>query len=261
MQLGRVLLGDTPVLVVVENGVAYRADGDPFQGVVRKGEEIGPFAAQTVLPPVARPSKIVAVGLNYALHVTENDPTRTIPDEPVLFMKPPSALLGHGGTILLPPGNRIDYEAELCLVIGRRASRVPESSALDYVLGYTCGNDVSHRDYQRKDGQWVRAKGFDTFCPLGPVIVTDLDPNDLAICSRLNGEVRQNNRTSNMLFPPAFLVSFISNVMTLEPGDVIMTGTPEGVGPMKPGDVIEVEIEGIGVLRNTVAARPAEAAS
>jgi len=157
--------------------------------------------------------------------------------------------------ILLPPGNRIDHEAELCIVIGRRASRVPEAQALDYVLGYTCGNDVSHRDYQRKDGQWVRAKGFDTFCPLGPVIATDLDPNDLAIQSRLNGEVRQNSRTSNMIFSPVFLVSFISNVMTLEPGDVIMTGTPEGVGPMQPGDTIEVEIEGIGTLRNTTRAR------
>lgn len=159
------------------------------------------------------------------------------------------------GTILLPPGNRIDYEAELCLVVGRRARRVPESEALEYLLGYTCGNDVSHRDFQYKDGQWVRGKGFDTFCPLGPWIETELDPSDLAIRSRLNGELRQNSRTSEMLFSPAFLVSFISHVMTLEPGDIIMTGTPYGVGPMNPGDVIEVEIEGIGVLRNLVGAR------
>lgn len=161
-----------------------------------------------MLPPVERPSKIVAVGLNYAAHVTENDPTRKIPDEPVLFLKPPSALLGHGGTILLPPGNRIDYEAELCLVVGRRARRVPESEALEYLLGYTCGNDVSHRDFQYKDGQWVRGKGFDTFCPLGPWIETELDPSDLAIRSRLNGELRQNSRTSQMLF--SLLFSFRS---------------------------------------------------
>jgi 2-keto-4-pentenoate hydratase/2-oxohepta-3-ene-1,7-dioic acid hydratase in catechol pathway len=253
MKIARVLADGEPALAIVEDGVAYRAEGELF-GRLRRGPEIGAFDRLTVLPPV-EPSKIVAVGLNYAAHVTENDPTRQIPDEPVIFMKPPSALLGHGGRILLPPGNRIDYEAELCIVIGREAYRVPESAALDYVLGYTCGNDVSHREYQRKDGQWVRAKGFDTFCPLGPVIETELDPSDLAIQSRLNGEVRQSSRTSNMLFGPALLVSFISNVMTLKPGDVIMTGTPEGVGPMRPGDVIEIEVEGIGVLRNLVAAR------
>jgi 2-keto-4-pentenoate hydratase/2-oxohepta-3-ene-1,7-dioic acid hydratase in catechol pathway len=255
MKLARILVDGTPTAVVVEDGVAYEAHGDWFVGEPRRGRELGLFEAFTVLPPVERPSKIVAVGLNYAAHVTENDPSRKIPDEPELFLKPPSALLGHGGTILLPPGNRIDYEAELCLVIGRRAQRVPESSALDYVLGYTCGNDVSHRDLQYKDGQWVRGKGFDTFCPLGPWIETELDPSDLAIVSRLNGEPRQNSRTSQMLFPPAFLVSFISQVMTLEPGDVIMTGTPYGVGPMVPGDVIEVEIERIGVLRNLVGTR------
>lgn len=253
MKIARVLVDGEPALVIVEDGIAYRAEGELF-GRLRRGPEIAAFDQLTVLPPV-EPSKIVAVGLNYAAHVTENDPTRQIPDEPVIFMKPPSALLGHGGRILLPSGNRIDYEAELCIVIGREAYRVPEQAALDYVLGYTCGNDVSHREYQRKDGQWVRAKGFDTFCPLGPVIETELDPSDLAIQSRLNGEVRQSSRTSNMLFGPAFLVSFISNVMTLKPGDVIMTGTPEGVGPMRPGDIIEIEVEGIGVLRNPVAAR------
>ncbi|MCM8745900.1 fumarylacetoacetate hydrolase family protein [Thermomicrobium sp. CFH 73360] len=255
MELARILVDGVPKAVVVEDGIAYEAQGDWFVERPRRGRPLGPFESFSVLPPVERPSKIVAVGLNYAAHVTENDPTRKIPDEPVLFLKPPSALLGHGGTILLPPGNRIDYEAELCLVVGRRARRVPESQALGYLLGYTCGNDVSHRDFQYKDGQWVRGKGFDTFCPLGPWIETELDPSDLAVRSRLNGELRQNSRTSQMLFSPAFLVSFISHVMTLEPGDIIMTGTPYGVGPMKPGDVIEVEIEGIGVLRNLVGAR------
>lgn len=238
---------------IVEDGIVYRGEGDLFSGL-RKGAEVGPFDGLTILPPVA-PSKIVAVGLNYALHVTENDPTRQIPTEPVIFMKPTTALIGHGGVIELPPADRIDYEAELCIVIGKEAYRVAEERALDYVLGYTCGNDVSHRDYQRKDGQWVRAKGFNTFCPLGPVIETDLDPGNVAIQSRLNGEVRQNSHTSNLIFNPAFLISFISNVMTLLPGDVIMTGTPEGVGPMKPGDTIEVEVEGIGTLRNTTRAR------
>jgi len=255
VRLARIIVDGRPTPVVVEGDIAYEAIGDWFAGAPRRGRELGPFESFTVLPPVERPSKIVAVGLNYAAHVTENDPTRKIPDEPVLFLKPPSALLGHGGTILLPPGNRIDYEAELCIVIGRRASRVRETEALDYVLGYTCGNDVSHRDQQYKDGQWVRGKGYDTFCPLGPWIETELDPSDLAIVSRLNGELRQNARTSQMLFPPAFLIAFIANVMTLEPGDVIMTGTPYGVGPMVPGDTIEVEIEGIGVLRNPVGAR------
>ncbi|MFN3335966.1 MAG: fumarylacetoacetate hydrolase family protein, partial [Thermomicrobium sp.] len=200
-------IDEVPKTVVVEDGIAYEAYGDWFVERPRRGCALGPFESFSVLPPVERPSKIVAVGLNYAAHVTENDPTRKIPDEPVLFLKPPSALLGHGGTILLPPGNRIDYEAELCLVVGRRAQRVPESAALGYLLGYTCGNDVSHRDFQYKDGQWVRGKGFDTFCPLGPWVETELDPSDLAIRSRLNGELRQNSRTSQMLFSPAFLVS------------------------------------------------------
>jgi 2-keto-4-pentenoate hydratase/2-oxohepta-3-ene-1,7-dioic acid hydratase in catechol pathway len=234
---------------VVGDGVVYRAEGDLF-GTLERGERAGTLDELTLDVPV-RPGKIVAVGLNYALHVTENDPTRSVPTEPVIFMKPTSALLPHNGVIVMPPAERIDYEAELCIVIGRQARQVSEAEALEYVLGYTCGNDVSHRDYQRKDGQWVRAKGFDTFCPLGPVIETELDPGNVAIQSRLNGEVKQNSHTSNLIFNPAFLISFISNVMTLHPGDVIMTGTPEGVGPMQPGDTIEVEVEGIGVLRNT----------
>ncbi len=253
MKIARFLEHGEPRLGIVEGGLVHRAEGDVF-GTLKRGPVVGELDHMALLPPI-QPSKIVAVGLNYALHVTENDPTRQIPDEPVLFMKPTTSLLGHGGVIELPPGERIDYEAELCIVIGREAYRIREEEALDYVLGYTCGNDVSHRDYQRKDGQWVRAKGFNTFCPLGPVIETEVDPTDLAIRSRLNGEVRQNSRTSNLIFKPAFLVAFIANVMTLLPGDVIMTGTPEGVGPMRPGDVIEVEIEGIGTLRNGTRAR------
>lgn len=256
MKITRFVEDGQPRLGIVEGDTVYRAEGELLDGpgALQKGAVAGTLESLDLLPPV-EPGKIVAVGLNYAAHVTENDPTREVPDEPVLFMKPTSALLPHGGVIELPPGDRIDYEAELCIVMGRRAYRVSEDEALDYVLGYTAGNDVSHRDYQRKDGQWVRAKGFNTFCPLGPVIATDIDPNQLAIQSRLNGEVRQHSNTSDMIFKPAFLISFISNIMTLEPGDVIMTGTPEGVGGMKPGDTIEVEIEGIGILRNTTRAR------
>ncbi len=253
MKIVRYLDNGSPRYGIVENGTVYQAEGDLFEGL-SKGASAGSMDAMTILPPV-EPSKIVAVGLNYALHVTENDPNRQVPTEPVLFMKPQTGLLGHGGVIELPEANRIDEEAEFCMVIGKQASRVSESDALDYVLGYTCGNDVSHRDFQRKDGQWVRAKGFDTFCPLGPVIETDLDPNNLDIKGKINGEVKQSSNTSDLMFKPAFLVSFISNVMTLLPGDVIMTGTPNGVSPLKPGDTVEVEIEGIGTLRNTTRAR------
>ena len=240
---------------VLRDGMVFRAHGTPF-ATLDIGEAVGPLEDLRLLPPV-EPTKIIGVGLNYARHVTEHDPNRQIPSEPVLFMKPTTALIPHGGTILLPPGDRIELEAELCVVISRQAYRVSEDAAPDYILGYTCGNDVSHRDFQRKDGQWVRAKGFDTFAPIGPAIETEIDPADLAITSRLNGQVRQQSRTAHMLFRPAFLVSFISNVMTLLPGDIIMTGTPEGVAALAPGDTIEVEIEGIGILRNDVAARDA----
>jgi 2-keto-4-pentenoate hydratase/2-oxohepta-3-ene-1,7-dioic acid hydratase in catechol pathway len=240
---------------IVEGDAAYQADGELFSGHgLLRGEELGPAAALTLLPPVL-PGKIVCVGLNYAAHVTENDPNRVVPDEPVLFMKPPTALVASGQAIeIAHPDHRTDHEAELAIVIGRPGRDIAEADAPDFILGFTCGNDVSDRVLQKKDGQWVRAKGFDTYCPLGPWIETDLDPSDLSVVSRLNGETRQSQRTSAMIFKPHFLVAFISRVMTLEPGDVIMTGTPEGVGPMQPGDAIEVEIEGIGVLSNRVVA-------
>jgi len=239
---------------ILDGESVLAAGGDPFTGALRPGGTVGRLGEVALRPPV-RPGKIVCVGLNYAAHVTENDPTRVVPEEPVLFMKPPSALIGPGGAIRIAnPGNRTDYEAELAIVIGRRARNVAEGDAPDYVLGYTAGNDVSDRVLQKKDGQWVRAKGYDTYCPLGPCLVTadELDPGDLKVESRLNGEVRQSQRTSSMIFPPFFLVGFVSRVMTLEPGDVILTGTPEGVGPMAAGDTIEVEVEGVGVLRNRV---------
>ena len=252
MKIVRYLDNGSPSFGIVENGTVYRAEGDPLGGLIR-GALAGPMESLTILPPV-EPSKIVAVGLNYALHVTENDPTRQVPTEPVLFMKPQTALLGHGGVIELPEGDRIDHEAELCIVMGKKASRVSEDEALDYVLGYTCGNDVSHRVFQRKDGQWVRAKGFDTFCPFGPWIDTDFDPADAVLTVRVNGQMRQLASTRDMVFSVGVLIAYISSVMTLEPGDLVFTGTPAGVSPLKAGDTVEVEIDGLGLLSNVVKA-------
>jgi 2-keto-4-pentenoate hydratase/2-oxohepta-3-ene-1,7-dioic acid hydratase in catechol pathway len=248
--------GDAARLGAVD-GDAVRAAGGELFGTPIPGERVGALADLTLLPPVA-PSKIVAVGLNYADHIAESGQARALPKEPVLFLKPPTSLLGHGGTILLPVGAEpVHYEAELAVVIGRRARHVRRQDAYDYVLGLTCGNDVSARNYQQQDGQLGRAKGFDTFTPLGPWIATDLRADALAIQLRLNGEVKQSSNTRHLLFDVPFLIAFISGVMTLLPGDVIMTGTPAGVGPMQPGDRVEVEIEGIGTLANGVAAESA----
>ena len=246
--------GGQPRYGIVEDDTVYRGDGDLFAGLA-KGERVGKLADLTVLVPV-EPSKIVAVGLNYRRHIEEMARGRnlTIPDEPVIFMKPPTALLPDGGVIDVIPGDRTDFEAEICIIMGKEAYRVPEERAFDYVLGYTCGNDVSNRSVFG-GGQFTRGKGFNGYAPLGPVIETELDPDHVMVSSRLNGEVRQNASTETMLFGCAHLISFISNIMTLLPGDVIMTGTPEGVGSLQPGDTIEVEVEGIGVLRNTTRAR------
>jgi 2-keto-4-pentenoate hydratase/2-oxohepta-3-ene-1,7-dioic acid hydratase in catechol pathway len=200
-----------------------------------------------------RPSKVVGVGLNYRAHAAEMG--KAIPDEPLLFLKPPSALIGPGEAIALPPGyQRIDFEGELGIVIGTRARRVEKEQALDVVAGYTCVNDVTVRDLQVKDVQYTRAKGFDSFCPNGPRVAAGLDPSDLTIETRVNGEVRQRSSTSDMIFDVPAIVAFVSGVMTLEPGDLITTGTPPGVGPLAPGDRVEIEIEGIGVLENPVRA-------
>ncbi len=204
-----------------------------------------------LLPPCL-PTKIVAVGLNYKDHAEEmkKDP----PEEPMLFMKPSTSVIGHEENIIYPKhmSSRVDYEGELAVVIGRKASWVKEREAYQYVFGYTCINDVTARDLQAKDVQYTRAKGFDTFAPIGPVIETEIDPGNLKITTILNGEIRQHSRTSNLIFSVPRLISFISHVMTLLPGDIIATGTPAGIGPMKSGDKVEVEIEGIGVLRNYV---------
>ncbi len=198
------------------------------------------------------PSKIVCVGRNYAEHAKELG--NEAPSEPILFLKPPSAVLAHGGTIVRPAASqRVDFEGELAIVIGRQAKNVKADEWRDYVRGFACANDVTARDLQKKDIQFTRGKGFDTFCPIGPHVETELDVSDLRVTTRVNGETRQDGRTSQMIFSCGYLLEFISGIMTLMPGDVILTGTPAGVGPLAAGDTVEVEIEGIGVLQNHVA--------
>jgi 2-keto-4-pentenoate hydratase/2-oxohepta-3-ene-1,7-dioic acid hydratase in catechol pathway len=214
-------------------------------------EGVLPLADVHLLSPVT-PTKIVCVGLNYRTHVAEMG--HDTPSEPVIFIKPSTSAIGPGQTILLPEGvGRVDHEAELGVVIGRRTRHVSVEQAPEHVIGFTCGNDVTARDVQKRDGQWTRAKGYDTFCPLGPW-VADVDPSDLELECLVNGEVRQKARTSDMLFGAYDLVSFVSQVMTLVPGDVILTGTPGGISELHPGDTVEVRIEGVGSLVNPVAA-------
>ncbi len=205
--------------------------------------------AQLLAPAI--PTKVVCVGINYRAHAKEMG--HALPEEPVIFLKPPTSVIGHGAEIRVPAGLEcVDYEAELAVVLGRRTHNVTPEEAPAHILGYTCANDVTSRVLQQRDKQWTRAKGFDTFCPLGPWVETDVDPRDLRIESYVNGELRQHARTSDMIFDPYELVSFVSRVMTLLPGDVVLTGTPSGIGPMVAGDVVEVRIEGIGSLINRV---------
>jgi 2-keto-4-pentenoate hydratase/2-oxohepta-3-ene-1,7-dioic acid hydratase in catechol pathway len=201
-----------------------------------------------LLAPCA-PSKIVCLGLNYRSHAAEAN--QAVPKEPLIFLKPPTAIIGHEDKILYPEmSQRVDYEGELGVVIKKTASRVSEGDALDYVLGYTCFNDVTARDLQSRDGQWTRAKGFDTFAAFGPCIETELDPQNTPVETYLNGELKQKGNTCDLIFSVRTVIGFISRVMTLLPGDVIATGTPEGIGQMKPGDTVEIKIEPIGTLRN-----------
>jgi 2-keto-4-pentenoate hydratase/2-oxohepta-3-ene-1,7-dioic acid hydratase in catechol pathway len=219
------------------------------RGRIAESHEVPPGAA--LLPPVT-PTKIVCVGRNYADHAKELG--NEVPAEPLLFFKPPSALLAPGGTIVRPAvSQRVEFEGELAIVIGRTAKDVRANAWRDYVRGFACANDVTARDLQKKDVQFTRGKGFDTFCPIGPCIEDDLDVSDLRVTTRVNGETRQDGRTSQMIFPPGVLLEFITAVMTLVPGDVILTGTPAGVGPLDAGETVEVEVEGIGVLTNVVA--------
>ncbi len=199
------------------------------------------------------PGKIIGIGRNYAEHAREQGVE--VPEIPLMFLKPPSAVIGPDDVIELPPqSQKVEHEAELAVVIGRQARWVNVEQAFDHILGYTIGNDVTARDLQRRDGQWTRGKGFDTFCPLGPWIETDLDPTDLMINCKVDGELRQMASTQEMIFSIPQLISYISSTMTLEPGDVILTGTPSGIGPLVEGNVIEISIDGLGMLRNTVKA-------
>jgi 2-keto-4-pentenoate hydratase/2-oxohepta-3-ene-1,7-dioic acid hydratase in catechol pathway len=217
-----------------------------------KIERFVPEGMHVIAENVVAPSKIVCVGRNYADHAKELG--NEAPSEPIIFLKPPSAVLAPGGRIVRPrQSQRVDFEGELALVIGREAKDVGEAHWRDYVAGFTCANDVTARDIQKKDIQFTRGKGFDTFCPIGPWIETDLDPSSLRLITRVNGETRQDGNTSQMIFSCGAIIAFITSVMTLVPGDVVLTGTPAGVGPLNAGDTVEVEIEGIGTLRNVVA--------
>jgi 2-keto-4-pentenoate hydratase/2-oxohepta-3-ene-1,7-dioic acid hydratase in catechol pathway len=236
---------------VIEGEAVREMEGDPFghfhlTSKTKKMEEV------KLLAPCL-PSKIVALGLNYRDHAEEVK--IPLPKEPLLFLKPSTSVIGPGEAIVYPKmSKRVDYEAELAVVIGKAAKGISEERVGEYILGYTCLNDVTARDLQPQNGQWTTAKGFDTFAPIGPWIVTDIDPHHLDVASYLNGERRQHSNTKNLIFDPRQLVSFISRVMTLLPGDVIATGTPSGIGPMAVGDKIEVVIEGIGTLSNEVVA-------
>ncbi len=235
----------------------FYANGEVFEGYFKidgdklnfEGLEFHTDALK-FLPPV-KPKKIVCVGVNYRDHAEEFG--KEVPEEPIIFMKPESAVIGDSDPIILPPqSGRVDYEGELAVVIAKRCRNVGYEEAKDFILGYTCFNDVTARDLQFKDGQWTRGKSFDTFAPLGPYVVHDLDPENLKIETFLNGKIVQASNTSNMAFNAFRLVEFISSIMTLKRGDVIATGTPSGVGALKHGDVVEVRIEGIGGLRNPV---------
>lgn len=252
MRIVRFQAGKEARYGVVEDDIVREIAGDVF-GRFRMTRKKHSLRRIRFLPPTA-PAKIVGVGLNYRDHAAELG--FDLPDEPVIFIKPGTTVLPHKGKILYPKSsNRLDYEAELAIIIGRAARDVPAKKAARYILGYTCFNDVTARDLQRKDGQWTRAKSFDTFAPVGPWIETNLDPHNLPIRAYLNGELKQSSNTTNFIFDVPTMVSFITAILPLLPGDIIATGTPSGIGPMKPGDTIEVDIEGIGRLQNTVTRR------
>jgi len=225
----------------------FRGPGNAF---ALDGNTYDPDEVKLLAP--CTPSKIVALGLNYHSHAGEMEVS--LPSVPLIFLKPSTAVIGPDDDIVLPPlARRVDYEGELGVVIGKKAKDIPQDKAQDYILGYTCVNDVTERHIQQADGQWTRAKGFDTFAPVGPWIETAINPDDLKLETCLNSELRQSARTSDLIFGVDRLISFISSVMTLLPGDIIATGTPSGIGPMNPGDTVEVRIEKIGTLRNFVA--------
>ena len=249
MKIMRFTTGRKAEYGILSGEVIQGTTGTPYHQLRYSSRHYNPSEVK-LLPPCT-PSKVVALGLNYYSHAEEVK--MPIPTKPLLFLKPSTSVIGPEDNIVYPDSSqRVDYEAELGVVIKSRARRVPLGKALDYVLGYTCFNDVTARDLQKQDGQWTRAKGFDTFSAIGPCIETELDPGNVTLEAYLNGELKQQVNTSDLVFSVPELVSFISHIMTLLPGDVIATGTPSGIGPMHPGDVVEIKIEGIGTLRNYV---------
>lgn len=254
MKIARYLHAGVESYGIIEGEGIHPVTGSIYDAEARAaalGAPAIPLQQAKLIAPV-RPGKLVCVGLNYVLHAKESGVP--MPDEPMLFMCSPQAIIAPGDAIELDgTGGRIDFEAEIAIVIGARARKVRAADAADYILGYTCANDVSNRDLQRKDGQFTRAKSFDTYKPMGPWIETDLDPDVQDIKLWQNGELRQSSNTSDMIFSTRTILEFVSGIMTLEPGDVIITGTPAGVSPMSRGDVIEIEIGGIGRLSNPVA--------
>ncbi|MEN2998935.1 MAG: fumarylacetoacetate hydrolase family protein [Brevinematia bacterium] len=249
MKIGRFEKENKPIWGVfdTENGIVIPIKGSIF-GDFELEEKSFKIEEVDILPPVI-PTKVVCVGLNYRDHAEELK--MPIPEEPVIFLKPATTVIGHNDTIIAPSFcKRVDYEAELAVVISRVCKNISPSEAKEYILGYTCLNDVTERYFQNKDGQWTRAKSFDTFCPIGPWIETEADWKEISIKAYLNGTIKQDSTTSNMIFGVEEIISFVSKIMTLLPGDVIATGTPPGVGEMKNGDEVVIEIEGIGALRN-----------
>ena len=248
MRLVRFLVKGGPAYGILNNDEIVELDREGYASLTSRRAVHRASEVRLLAPCV--PTKVVAVGLNYRDHARELG--MAVPENPVLFLKPPTAVIGPGDNIIYPAMSRqVDYEGELAVVIGKRCKNVPAGEAESHILGYTCFNDVTARDLQRKDGQWTRAKSFDTFAPFGPWIGR-IDPSDADIQTRINGKVVQKSNTSDLIFDVPRLLQFISGVMTLEPGDVIATGTPPGVGPLQKGDAVEVEIEGIGILKNFV---------
>jgi 2-keto-4-pentenoate hydratase/2-oxohepta-3-ene-1,7-dioic acid hydratase in catechol pathway len=240
---------------VAQGDRVLSATGTPFVDLVPGDEPIGRLTDLELLAPVD-PRTVICVGRNYRDHAAEF--ANPLPEQPLLFMKPASSVIGPGAAIEYPSlSNRVDPEAELVLVIGREAHRVPAERAMEVIGGYTCGNDVTARDIQKSDDQWTRGKGFHTFCPIGPWIETELDPANLRVTCTVNGEVRQDGRTSELIFGIPFLIEYITRFTKLMPGDLVMTGTPGGVAPIEVGDTVTIEVEGIGVLENRVIAETA----
>ncbi|HEX6947490.1 MAG TPA: fumarylacetoacetate hydrolase family protein [Acidimicrobiia bacterium] len=252
MKIVRIKADDDIVYGVADAEGVMVYKGSPFV-VWEPTEAVVPWSKANLLAPVL-PTKIVCVGKNYEDHASEMG--GNVPDEPLIFLKPSTSVIGPNAHVVYPRlSSEVHHEAELAVVIGRPARNVKAEDAATYIFGYTAANDVTARDLQRKDGQWARAKGFDTFCPLGPVIETELDPTErLAVICRVNGDVRQAGFTSDMVFGVAEIIEYVSAFTTLLPGDVVLTGTPSGVGPVQPGDLMEVEVDGIGTLVNRVVA-------